>query len=322
MNLAVIGASGEVGRMMIKVLQENSIQPESVDFYSSSKSAGKSIKFYEKKYIIKELNEDSLKRKYDYILMSAGGNVSKRFSPIAEKYGSTIIDNSSAFRSDDTKPLVVPEINGKLLKDYYGIIANPNCSTIQMVLNLYKIHQEFGISKIVVSTYQAASGAGKKGIEELEMQEKGIINPKVFSKQLFENVVPKIGTFLESGFSTEEMKMVNETQKILEDKSIDIWPTTVRVPVLYGHSESIYIETKKEFVFDDIINKLEESEHVKVTTGDITPLEIAGSNITYVSRIRTFNNKSVLFWNVADNIRVGAATNAVRILIKHRELNK
>ncbi len=322
MNIAVIGASGEVGRMMLKVLQENKIAPDSIDFYSSAKSAGKQIKFYEKEYRLKELTEESLMKKYDYILMSAGGNVSKKFSPIAEEYGSNIIDNSSAFRGDKTKPLVVPEINGGILKNYTGIIANPNCSTIQMVLSLYKIHECFGISKIVVSTYQAASGAGKKGIEELELQENGIVNPKVFSKQLFENVVPKIGDYLETGFSTEEMKMVNETHKILGDYSIDIWPTTVRVPVLYGHSESIYIETNSEFTLDKIFECLERSENVKLTDGDITPIDIAGSDLTFISRIRTFNNKSLLFWNVADNIRVGAATNAVRIMMKHMELNR
>jgi len=322
LKIAVVGATGEVGRMMTKVLQEQNVKPGKVDFYASAKSAGSTVEFHGEKHEIKELTKKAMKEGYDYLLFSAGGSVSREFAPIAAEAGSVVIDNSSAFRMDSAIPLVVPEINGDLLKGYtQGIVANPNCSTIQMVLGLYRIHERFGIRSIVVSTYQSVSGAGKNGMNELEEQMKGTIAPKKFIKQIHLNVVPQIGALLENGFTDEEMKMVNETRKILRDPDISIWATTIRVPVLYCHSESIYVETRTAFDMDGLAEALEASENVIHTDEMFSPIDVAGSDTVYVGRLRAFDATRFLMWNVADNIRVGAATNAVRILLKHRALN-
>lgn len=321
MRIAVAGATGEVGRMMSQVLQEMGIIPSQIAFLASARSEGKEILFNNKIYRVKELTEDILREGFDYVLFSAGGSVSSRFAPVAAGAGAVVIDNSSAFRMDKDIPLIVPEINGNLLGGYRGIVANPNCSTIQMVLSLYRIHERFGIKTIVVSTYQAVSGAGRKGINELELQEKGNIEPSAFIKQIHRNLVPQIGDIMADGFSTEEMKMVNETRKILDDDNISIWPTTIRVPVEYGHSESIFVETREPFEIGEINETLRNSEDVVLSEEMITPLEVAGTDLTFVSRVRTFDNRRFLMWNIADNIRVGAATNAVRILKEHLRLN-
>lgn len=320
-KLAVVGATGEVGRMMIRVLQEQNVKPKKIDFYASAKSAGTKVEFHGEKYAVKELTQKAMKEGYDYLLFSAGASVSRKFAPAAAEAGSVVIDNSSAFRIAPEIPLVVPEINGDVLKGYKGIVANPNCSTIQMVLGLYKIHERFGIRSIVVSTYQSVSGAGRNGMNELEDQMKGTIAPKKFIKQIHLNVVPQIGLLLENGFTDEEMKMVNETRKILRDPAISVWPTTIRVPVLYCHSEAVFVETRTAFDMGDLVEALDASEHVIHTDDMVSPLDVAGSDLTYVSRLRTFDNTRFLMWNVADNIRVGAATNAVRILLKHEGLN-
>ncbi len=321
MRIAVAGATGEVGRMMSQVLQEMDIIPSQIDFLASARSEGKEILFNNKNYRVKELTEEILREGFDYVLFSAGGSASSRFAPIAARAGAVVIDNSSAFRMDQNIPLVVPEINGNLLGGYRGIVANPNCSTIQMVLSLYRIHERFGIRTVVVSTYQAVSGAGRKGINELELQEKGNIEPSAFIKQIHRNLVPQIGDITTDGFSTEEMKMVDETRKILDDSNISIWPTTIRVPVEYGHSESIFVETREPFGLGEIHEALRDSEDVVLSEEMITPLEVAGTDMTYVSRVRTFDDRRFLMWNIADNIRVGAATNAVRILKEHLRLN-
>lgn len=321
MRIAVVGATGEVGRMMTKVLEESDIKPDTLDLFASSRSAGTEVEFRDKIYHVIELTEESMKNGYDYIMFSAGASVSKKYAPIAAEAGSVIIDNSSAFRMDNNVPLVVPEINGYLMKGYRGIVANPNCSTIQMVLSLYKVNEYFGIKSIIVSTYQAVSGAGNKGIIELDDQMVGDVRPKVFARQIHLNVVPQIGDFLDSGFTTEEMKMVDETRKILGDQDITVWPTTVRVPVIYGHSESIMVETTEPFELGKLKEAFNESEDVEFSDNFATPVETAGSDLTYVSRLRTFDDRHFLIWNVADNIRVGAATNAVRILKKHLEIN-
>ncbi|MBN2253608.1 MAG: aspartate-semialdehyde dehydrogenase, partial [Kosmotogaceae bacterium] len=191
------------------------------------------------------------------------------------------------------------------------------CSTIQMVLSLSGIHKSYGIKTIVVSTYQAVSGAGNKGIAELEEQESGDIHPSVFVRQIHRNVVPVIGDLLHSNFSTEEMKMVHETRKIFRDDSISVWPTTVRVPVVYGHSESVFCETVRSFSLEDLRREIVSSEDVVYSEERLTPVEVAGSDLVFVSRLRGFDRNRFLFWNVADNIRVGAATNAVRIMKTH-----
>jgi len=323
MRLAVVGATGEVGRMMIRVLEENKLKPSLIRFFSSIRSAGTELRFMGKSYYTEELVESSFNEPYDYALFSAGTEASRLFSPIAAVRGTTIIDNSSAFRLEKGIPLVVPEINGDLLKNYHGIVANPNCSTIQMVLSLKEVHKLYGLKMIVVSTYQAVSGAGRKGIKELDLQEKGLTHEaSVFTRQIYRNVVPQIGDILENGFSTEEMKMVLETRKIFNDQDISIWPTTIRVPVEYGHSESLYVETRKPFVLEDLKKRISCSENVVLKDDIITPLEVAGSDLTFVSRLRSFDDKRFLMWNIADNIRVGAATNAVRIMLKHAFLNR
>ena len=321
MRAAVVGATGEVGRMMTRVLEEQRVFPDELDLFASAKSAGTEVTFNGKKLAVKELTKKSMKAGYDYLLFSAGASVSREFAPLAAEAGSVVIDNSSAFRMDPAIPLVVPEINGSLLAGYRGIVANPNCSTIQMVLSLSNVHSRFGIRSIVVSTYQAVSGAGKNGMNELEEQMRGHIAPKKFVKQIHLNVVPQIGALLENGFTDEEMKMVNETRKIFSDPDISVWPTTVRVPVLYGHSEAILVETRRPCPLSEFSEAIEESESVMLVDDMITPLEAAGSDSVYVARVRAFDATRFLLWNVADNIRVGAATNAVRILKKHRELN-
>ena len=308
---------------MIKVLQERDVRPKEIDFYASARSAGTKVEFRGASHEVKELDKRAMGLGYDYLLFSAGGAVSREYAPLASEAGTVVIDNSSAFRMDPAVPLVVPEINGDLLKGYErGIIANPNCSTIQMVLALHLVHERFGIKTIVVSTYQAVSGAGKSGIDELNDQMEGKISPKKFIRQIHLNVVPQIGALLDSGFTDEEMKLVDETRRILRDPEISIWPTAIRVPVYYGHSESIFVETRTSFDMSSLAEALDESETVRHTDDMVSPIEIAGSDESHVCRLRSFDDRRFLIWNVADNIRTGAATNAVRILMKHRELNR
>ena len=317
MRLAIVGATGEVGRMMLRKLEEEKIAPKVIDLLASKRSEGKHFKFEARDLEVKELREESFDKGYDYVLFSAGASVSKHYAPIAAQKGAVVIDNSSAFRSDAEIPLVVPEINGDILKGYSGIVANPNCSTIQMVLSLSGIHKSYGIKTIVVSTYQAVSGAGNKGIAELEEQERGDIKPSVFVRQIHRNVFPVFGDLLDSNFSTEEMKMVHETRKIFRDDSISVWPTTVRVPVVYGHSESVFCETVRPFSLEDLRRVIESSQDVVYSEERLTPVEVAGSDLVFVSRLRGFDGNRFLFWNMADNIRVGAATNAIRIMKTH-----
>ncbi|MDK2886163.1 MAG: aspartate-semialdehyde dehydrogenase [Thermosipho sp. (in: thermotogales)] len=316
MKIGIVGATGEVGRAMIKVLEDFKVPVKELKLFASKKSSGKILTFNDEKIIVEELTEDAMKLKYDFLLFSAGSDVSKKFAPIAAKYGNIVIDNSSAFRMNKDIPLVVPEINGYLLNNYKGIIANPNCSTIQMVLSLYKVHEKFGIDEIFVSTYQAVSGAGYKAIAELQKQLNGENITSVFPKQIAYNVIPLIGDITVDGFSTEEYKMINETRKILNDYTIKVFPTTVRVPVFYGHSEAVVVKTKIPFKeISSIENEIKNSKDVIFSDEVITPIEIAGTDYVYVSRLRKIDESRFAFWNVADNIRVGAATNAIRILM-------
>jgi len=312
MKIGVVGATGEVGRMMLTCLQEQKIYIDELHLFASKKSAGTIVDFGEKKFEVQELTEEKMKEKFDYLLFSAGGNVSKQYSPIAEGAGNTIIDNSSAFRQDPRIPLVIPEINGHVLTNYKGIIANPNCSTIQMLLPLYAIHKVNRIKKIIVSTYQSVSGSGNKGIKSL-LNNKG---NSIYPRQIEHNVIPLIGGILPNGYSEEEEKMKFETHKIFSDSEIKVSATTVRVPVIYGHSESIYIELENIYNLLEIKQLLREAESVKYLEEDfITPLELGDSDYSFVCRLRRgVDDYSLTFWNVANNIRVGAATNAVRIL--------
>jgi len=320
MKIGIVGATGEVGRMMVKVLDESGIKVDELRLFASRRSVGKEVIFRNISYFVEELTEEVMKEKFDYFLFSAGSEVSKKYAPIAAEYGNSVIDNSSAFRMYENIPLVIPEINSYVLKDYRGIIANPNCSTIQMLLALNGIKNKYTLKKIFVSTYQSVSGAGNKGIKELQNQENGNPEVKNFSKKIKNNIIPIIGNLLETGYTDEEMKMVNETRKIFDDYSIEVFPTTVRVPVYYCHSETVTFEVAGDYELKDIRNCIEDTEDVRYDDGIVTPDDVAGSDITVVSRLREISG-FVSLWVVADNIRVGAATNAVRILKKHYEIN-
>jgi len=325
-NVAVVGATGVVGNQMIACLEERNFPVKSAKFLASGRSAGKKLEFRGDAIAVEELTDTSFKG-IDIAIFSAGGTISTKFSPIAAKSGCVVIDNSSAWRMDPQVPLVVPEVNPHAVAGYTqkGIIANPNCSTIQMVVALKPIHREFGIRRIVVSTYQAVSGTGKKAVDELFDQTRAIMNfseyeNKVYPHQIAFNCLPQIDVFLENGYTKEEMKMVNETWKILEDETIGVTATTVRVPVFYGHSESVNVETVRPAAVDAIRRLLENAPGVKVVDDPLAkrypmPIEAAGQDLTYVGRIRKDFSipNGINLWVVADNIRKGAATNAVQI---------
>ncbi len=322
MKIAVVGATGEVGRMMLTCLEEFRVEAQ-LDLFASERSAGQTLYFNDESIRVQKLEEDSLKQRYDYILMSAGGAISKSYAPIAAAAGNTIIDNSSAWRREQGIPLVVPEINGSELKGYSGIVANPNCSTIQMVLALYPLHLKYGLSKVVVSTYQSVSGSGHKGIATLEKQRQGIDDDGIYPERIDLNVIPQIGAFMDNGYSQEEDKMQYETQRIMSLTELKICATTVRVPVLYGHSETVYAEFEREVDVCEAASVLAAAPSIKYHDNTyFTPIQLGKSNDSHVSRLRCgVDNHSLAFWNVGNNVRLGAATNAVRILLKHRELN-
>ncbi|MBW1866909.1 MAG: aspartate-semialdehyde dehydrogenase, partial [Deltaproteobacteria bacterium] len=263
LNIAVAGATGAVGNQMLTCLEERNFPVKSVKLLASGRSAGKQLRFKGNSVKVEELTEDSFKG-MDIALFSAGGGTSEKFAPYAAKDGCVVVDNSSAWRMDADVPLVVPEVNPHAVAGYTkkGIIANPNCSTIQMVITLYPLHKEYKIKRIVVSTYQAVSGTGKKAVDELSDQTRAMLNftdckNKVYPHRIAFNCLPHIDSFLDNGYTKEEMKMVNETRKILEDDTIRITATTVRVPVFYGHSESVNIETCKPIAAVEVKKLLE-----------------------------------------------------------------
>lgn len=327
-NLAVVGATGMVGRTFLKVLEERDFPIENLYLFSSKKSAGSKVTFAGKEYTVEELTEDSFTgRNIQIALFSAGGGTSAKFAPIAAANGALVVDNSSQWRMDPEVPLVVPEVNPEAIKEHKkGIIANPNCSTIQAMLPLKPLHDKYTIKRIVYSTYQAVSGSGVKGVEDLEEGIKG--NPTGFyPHQISYNCLPHIDVFLENGYTKEEMKMVNETRKIFGDDSIRITATTVRVPVKNGHSESINLEFEKEFDLDELKEAMAAQEGVVVMDDPAnnvypTAVECAGNDEVFVGRIRRdFSvENGVNLWVVADNIRKGAATNAVQIAEKAMEM--
>ncbi len=334
MKIGVAGATGEVGRMMIQVIEEFDLPVKELRVFASKRSAGSHIKYKHTQIKVEELTDETMSESYDYLLFSAGGAVSKRFAPIAAAAGNVVIDNSSAFRNEAAIPLVVPEINGHLLKNYRGIIANPNCSTIQMVLALNGL-VEYGIQEIVVSTYQSISGAGRKALDEystqLEWHSKGMdvwenfrrSQKKVFIKPIFSNVIPLIGEIDEkTGMSSEDLKMVNETQKIFSDNTITVYPFTARVASEYSHGESVLVKLRNDIDRESFIQAIDRTPHVQYSQDVVTSVEAAGSNITFVSRARKMAPGVFMIWVVADNIRVGAATNALRIIAMHRQLNQ
>jgi aspartate-semialdehyde dehydrogenase len=325
-NIAVAGATGAVGNQMISCLEERNFPVKSIKFLASSRSVGRKLKYKGRDIAVEELTEASFKG-IDIALFSAGGGPSAKFAPFAASNGCVVVDNSSTWRMDPEVPLVVPEVNPHAVAQFRnkGIIANPNCSTIQMVVPLYPLHQEYGIKRIVVSTYQAVSGTGKKAIDELDSQTRAILNfkkheNKVYPHTIAFNCLPHIDVFLENGYTKEEMKMLHETRKILEDDTIGVTATTVRVPVFFGHSESINIETKRDVSAREVRALLERTPGVKVVDdpeNNQYPLAIdaAGQDFTLVGRIRDDESieNGINMWVVADNIRKGAATNAVQI---------
>ncbi|MBE9544034.1 MAG: aspartate-semialdehyde dehydrogenase [Proteobacteria bacterium] len=325
-NVAVAGATGAVGNQMIRCLEEADFPARSVKFFASSRSVGRSLRYKGDLVAVEELKEDSFKG-MDIALFSAGGGTSEKYAPYAATDGCVVVDNSSAWRMDPDVPLIVPEVNPHAIAQYKkrGIIANPNCSTIQMVVALEPIYKKFGIKRIVVSTYQAVSGTGKKAIDELFDQTRAMINflnyeSEVYPHPIAFNCLPHIDTFLDNGYTKEEMKMANETRKILEDDAIGVTATTVRVPVFYGHSESVNVETREPVSALEVIALLEQAPGIKVVDdpqNNQYPLasDAAGQDLTLVGRIRDDESiaNGINLWIVADNIRKGAATNAVQI---------
>ncbi len=325
-NIAVAGATGAVGNQMIACLEERNFPVNQIKFLASHRSVGRKLKFNDEQIAVEELCEDSFKG-VDIAIFSAGGGTSKKFAPCAAADGCVVVDNSSAWRMDVDVPLVVPEVNPGAIAQYTrkGIIANPNCSTIQMVVPLYAIHRRYKIMRVVVSTYQAVSGTGQKAIEELDNQTRAILadekyESKVYPHQIAFNCLPHIDVFLENGYTKEEMKMVNETHKIMEDDTIRVTATTVRVPVFYSHSESINIETQEHVTAEEIKALLQETNGVSVVddpAANIYPLatDAAGQDAILVGRIRNDESipNGINLWVTADNIRKGAATNAVQI---------
>lgn len=321
-KLALVGATGLVGRTAIKVLEEKNLPISEYVFFASSRSAGSLIKFMGKDYTVCELKEDSFDEGFDFAIFSAGGETSKKFSPIAAKKGCVVVDNSSAFRMDENVPLVVPEVNPEEIKTNQGIIANPNCSTIQAVVALKPLDDKYKIKRIVYSTYQAVSGAGQKGVDDLENGMKGLPNKK-FPHPILNNCLPHIDVFLDNGYTKEEEKMINETRKILKKPDLKITATTVRVPVVNSHSESINIEFENDFDLEELVNTLKNAPGIIVqddVNNNVYPLarNANGHDEVYVGRIRRDYSveSGINLWVVADNIRKGAASNAIQIVEK------
>ena len=322
LKIAIVGATGLVGRSFLKVLEEKKLPIESYTLFASKHSAGEKIHFLGKDYIIQELKEDSFDSGFDYALFSAGGDVSKKFAPIAASKGCIVIDNSSYFRMFDDVPLVVPEVNFDDVWNNHGIIANPNCSTIQAMLPLKALNDKYKIKRIVYSTYQAVSGAGKLALDDLANTDNS--EPlKKFPHPIYNNCLPQIDVFMDNGYTKEEMKMINETRKILHEPDLKITATTVRVPVSNSHSESINVEFENDFDLIDLINTLKAFPNLIVVddiSKELYPMAIdaTGHDEVFVGRIRRDNSvkSGVNLWVVADNIRKGAASNAVQILQK------
>ena len=319
-NLAIVGATGLVGSTFLKVLEERDFPFDNLYMMASAKSAGSTVIFKGKEYIVEELTEHSFDKPIDIALFSAGGTISEKFAPIAAEKGVVVVDNSSAWRMDPAVPLVVPEVNPQDIKWNKGIIANPNCSTIQAMIPLKPLHDKYRIKRIIFSTYQAVSGSGLKGINDLKEGLAGNDLMKAYPHPIAGNCLPHIDSFLENGYTKEEMKMINETRKILNDDSIRITATTVRVPVFSSHSESVNLEFEKPFELEEVKELLNNFPGCVVqddVLNNVYPLarEAAGKDEVFVGRIRRdFSVENGLnLWVVADNIRKGAATNAVQI---------
>ena len=321
MKLAIVGATGMVGTVMLEVLKERNFKYDQLLLVASEKSVGKTISYLGKLYSLIDL-EMALEEKPDIAIFSAGGNTSLNWAPKFAEIGTTVIDNSSAWRMDPSKKLIIPEINGNLIDPNDKIIANPNCSTIQMLMVLYPLHKKYKINRVVVSTYQSITGTGVKAVKQLENESNNIEGEMAYNYQIHQNAIPHCDDFLENGYTKEEMKLSNETNKIL-DKEIKVTATAVRIPVMGGHSESVNIEFKNSFVISDVKSILSTTSGVTVQDNISEllypmPLYSGGKDDVFVGRIRQdFScTNSINLWIVADNLRKGAATNAIQIAEK------
>ena len=321
MKLAIVGATGMVGTVMLEVLKERNFKYDQLLLVASKKSVGKTISYLGKLYSLIDL-EMALEEKPDIAIFSAGGNTSLNWAPKFAEIGTTVIDNSSAWRMDPSKKLIIPEINGNLIDPNDKIIANPNCSTIQMLMVLYPLHKKYKINRVVVSTYQSITGTGVKAVKQLENESNNIEGEMAYNYQIHQNAIPHCDDFLKNGYTKEEMKLSNETNKIL-DKEIKVTATAVRIPVMGGHSESVNIEFKNSFVISDVKSILSTTSGVTVQDNISEllypmPFYSGGKDDVFVGRIRQdFScTNSINLWIVADNLRKGAATNAIQIAEK------
>ena len=322
MKLAIIGATGLVGSVLLKILKERKFPLTKLILVASKSSIGKKINFNRKAYEIVSL-DTALKLKPNIVLFSAGSDVSIEWAPKFKLIGSTVIDNSSAWRMDSSKKLIVPEINAHLLSKKDKIIANPNCSTIQLVIALSELHNKFNIKRLVISTYQSVTGTGVKAINQLESETIGKESEKAYPYKIYKNAIPHCDIFEKNGYTKEEMKLVNETKKILSDDSICITATAVRIPVMGGHSEAVNVEFSNPFEVSDVLKILKNTSGVTIQD-DVKqslypmPLTSQGKDDVFVGRIRRDYSKenALNLWVVSDNLRKGAATNAVQIVEK------
>ena len=326
MKVAVVGATGMVGNVMLEVLEERNFPMTELLLVASERSVGKKIKFKGQEHMVIGL-EEAVAQRPDIALFSAGGGTSLEWAPKFAAVGTTVVDNSSAWRMDPNKKLVVPEINADALGPEDKIIANPNCSTIQMVVALAPLHNKYKIKRLVVSTYQSISGTGVKAVQQLENEYKGVEGEMAYPYQIHRNALPHCDVFLDNGYTKEEMKLVNETRKILGDESIMVTATAVRIPVSGGHSESINVEFENDFDLNEVRELLSQAEGV-VLQDDVStntypmPLHAAGKDEVFVGRLRRDESQpnTLNMWVVADNLRKGAATNTIQIaeyLLKH-----
>ena len=330
MKIAVVGATGMVGNVMLKTLEERNFPVSELILVASEKSVGKKISFKGNDYKIVGLQQ-AVEMHPDIALFSAGGNTSLEWAPKFAEVGTTVVDNSSAWRMDESKKLVVPEINANLLTENDKIIANPNCSTIQMVMALAPLHQKYKIKRLVISTYQSITGTGVKAVQQLENEYKGEKGEMAYHYPIHRNAIPHCDVFEDNGYTKEEMKLVRETQKILNDRSIAVTATAVRIPVVGGHSENVNIEFKNDFEVADIRKLLNDTPGVKVQDNTDTntypmPIYAEGKDDVFVGRIRRdlSQAKTLNMWIVSDNLRKGAATNTIQIaeyLVENKLVN-
>jgi len=335
-TVAILGATGRVGQELLKVLDQRDFPLKELRLLASARSKDNTIEYKGKAYPVQEPSAEAFKG-VDIVLASAGQEISEKWTPIAVEQGACVIDNSNAYRMDPTVPLVVPEVNGEALKHHKGIIANPNCSTAQLVPPLKQLHELAGLKRVIVSTYQSVSGAGKEAMDELENQTRALVTgedypAQVFQRQIAFNLIPHIDKFLDNGYTKEEMKIVHETRKILSLPNLPITCTAVRVPVAISHSEAVTVDLERKVSCEQVREAFAESPIIEVWDNPEegiypTPLDAAGQDPVYIGRVRydTSSENGINFWVVADNLRIGAALNAVRIaeyLVAHNLLRQ